>query len=113
MEALNTNRKRPSILQENDVRRLRELARKRMLNVRQEALFYGVAAETIRRAVRGETFTHLSMNPEQSEAELEAGAAASLKKLQALLAADAARKAAGDKMLAEIAAPKPRSPLDE
>ena len=93
-----------SILTEADVRRLRDLASRRMLNTRQEALFYGVNAETIRRAVRGETWTNLSMSPPASEAEMEAAAASSLAKLQSLLAADKAKREAPQKMLDEIAA---------
>lgn len=102
-----------SVLTEEDVRRLRDLASKKILDVRFEAMFYGVAAETIRRAVRGETWTKLHMNAPQTEEEMTAASTASMAKLQTLLKAEQERKTAGDKMLAELVKPTIRSPLDE
>lgn len=89
-------------LQERDVRRLRELKARGQLNVRVECMFYGVAAETIRRAVRGETWTHLLMNPAQTEVELEDAAAASLARLQKMLAGEKERAAMPDKIVEEL-----------
>ncbi len=92
-----------SILTETDVRRLRDLAARKLLNVRQEAMFHGCSAETIRRAVRGETFTKLTMAPPKSEVELEAEAAASLERFQKALKLEKDRQELPEKMLKEMA----------
>lgn len=89
-------------LTESDVRRLRQLKAEGRLNVRSECMFYGLAAETIRRAVRGETWTHLQMQVPKTNEELDAAAAASLEKLQRMLAGEKERIAAPDRMIAEL-----------
>ena len=88
-----------AILSEDDVRRMRSLKEQGLLSVRTEAVFYGVAAETIRRAVRGETFTKLHAAPPPAVDD----SAASLQRLQQMLAAERERAAAPQIMLDEIA----------
>lgn len=81
------------------VRNLREQDSAGVLRVREAARFYGVAAETLRRALRGETWNELAMTPQRTEAELELDSAASLRRIQA----DIERtRTAGNKMLEEI-----------
>lgn len=91
-----------SKLDEAAVLRLRELARSGALNVREAAGIYGVATETIRRAVRGDTFTNLQAAPRKNEQELEAEAAASQARFLALLAAEREAKNRGSKLLDEL-----------
>ena len=89
------------MLDEVAVRRLRDLKSRGMLKVRQEAMFYGVGSESIRRAVRGDTWTGLSMSPQ--EADLEGAVEASLAKLQRMLAEEKERVAMPDRVVAELA----------
>ena len=91
------------MLTEEIVRTLRDLHARGRLNVREAAGIYGVAAETIRRALRGETWTHLQMRPPKSEEEWQNEAKASEVKLLAMLAAERKRAGAGDAMLEELA----------
>ena len=89
-----------SILTEADVIRLRELASRKILNTKFEAQFYGVGTETIRRAVRGETWTRIreAQMPEQLAEEAQA----SLEKLQSLIAREKARLAIPEDALREL-----------
>jgi len=87
-----------ALLKEADVRRLRGLAAQGQLNVRLESQVLGVGAETIRRAVRGETWTKLSASTTRTEDELAKEAERSLAKLQELLA----KQPRAGKMLDEL-----------
>ena len=92
-----------SKLKGEDVRRIRDVYAKGLQSVREMAQFYGVGAETIRRAIRGETWNDLHMSPPKTEEELEAEASASYEKLLQGIAAEKERKTAGDKMVQELA----------
>ena len=91
-----------SKLTEADVRTIRNVHADGTQTVREMAQFYGVNAETIRRCLRGETWNDLQMLPYLTEEELAASAAASAEKMQELLRALEARKAAGNEMLKEL-----------
>lgn len=85
-----------STLIDSDVVRLRKLAAEGRLNVREAALFHQVGVETIRRAVRGDTFGHLG---QQSEEDLAAAAKESLERFKAMQAKESARLAQGQEIL--------------
>lgn len=91
-----------SKLKAEDVIRIRELYRKRLQNARELADFYGVGTETIRRAIRGETWNELHLQPRLTEAELEAEGAAALDRVLEGIKKEKERLAAGDNMLQEI-----------
>lgn len=99
-----------SVLKEDDVRRIRDLASSGGQSTLEMARFYGVSVETIRRAIRGETWTHLHMSPMLSEAELQAASNASAQRMLKQIAAEKERLALGDKMVEEI---KNESPFTE
>lgn len=85
-----------SVLIDSDVVRLRKLAAEGRLNVKEAALFHQVGVETIRRAVRGDTFGHLG---QKAPEELAAEAAESLKRLLAMQAAERVKLEIVDKQL--------------
>lgn len=109
-------------LTEEDVRTLRQMHLEGKLNVIEAAIIYGVAAETIRRAVRRETWTHLAMGvPKTADEWKDAGekslkkfkamnprlfpvdeGEAALEKMQAALLQVKKKGEAGDKMVAEL-----------
>jgi hypothetical protein len=89
-------------LTEDDVRRARRLASQGQLNVREFARICGVGTETLRRAVRGDTWGHVSEVEIRSDTELQSAAESSYEKLQRLLAAEKERKGAGDAMVQEL-----------
>lgn len=91
-----------SKLDDEAVLRLRELAAKGRLDTREAARVYGVATETIRRAVRGDTFTHLVRGRGKTESELAEESRASLERFQALLATERAKKQMGKQLLEEL-----------
>jgi hypothetical protein len=80
---------RAAVLTDDVVRRLRQLDRAGRVNVREAAVMYGVGAETIRRALRGETWQHVKdAPPPLREDEIAARIAASQAGLLARLAAE-------------------------
>ena len=89
-------------LTEEVVRHLRQMKREGRLNVMEASRCYGVNAETIRRAMRGETWNSLSMPVERTEEQLGVEAAASLEKLQKLLAKEKERLTAPGRMIEEL-----------
>lgn len=91
-----------SKLDEAAVLRLRSLAAAGRLDTREAARIHGVATETIRRAVRGDTFTNLQATPPKDEAQLNADAKASLARFTAMLAAEKDKTQAGTKLLDEL-----------
>lgn len=97
-------------LTEDDVRRARQLHAQGQLNVREFARICGVGTETLRRAVRGDTWGHVTEVETRSEAEMEKAAEASLAKLQRLLAEQRAVKERGEQAVAEL---QLESPLTE
>ena len=79
-------RPRPSVLTADVVIKLRELDAKGQCNVREAAEVYGVAAETIRRALRRETWKHLGREKTKTDEELAEEAGASLERFQRMIA---------------------------
>ena len=79
-------RGKASKLREEDVRTIRRLHETKEQSVVEMARFYGVNAETVRRAIRGESWNNLHMSPPKTNAELEVEAAASLARMQAAIA---------------------------
>lgn len=93
-----------SKLTADDVRQARALHAKGLLNIREYALFCGVGAETLRRAVRGETWTDISFSGTPSEEELAIAAQASAERFMQAIAMEKEKLAAGDNMLKELEA---------
>lgn len=91
-----------SILKDDDVRQLRRLNAARQLNVKDAALLYGVAPETIRRAVRGETFTHLRAAEEWTQEQTQEAQGESLARLAEKLGVTMEQLKRGDTMLEEL-----------
>lgn len=92
-----------SILKEPDVIRLRELAASGLLNTAEAARAHGVGVETIRRAVRGDTFSNLNSAPIDEE-QLSQDAAASAARMQEMIAGFKAKQAVGPAIVKELAA---------
>lgn len=88
-----------SILIDADVIRLRRLAFEGKLNVRQASQFYQVGVETIRRAVRGDTFAHLGMKDAD---ELKQEAQSSLKRFLEMRKEEEARLARNEAIVKGI-----------
>lgn len=70
-----------------------------LLNIVEMAKVHGVAAETLRRALRGETWNNLGEVQARTPEQMDKDAAASLEKMQHLISE---RNTAGDRMLKEI-----------
>ena len=81
--------------------------------MREAAGIHGVAAETIRRALRGETWTHLQMRPGKSEEDWQNEAKASEARLLAMLAAERKRAGAGDAMVEELGSEPTAAPTED
>jgi DeoR/GlpR family transcriptional regulator of sugar metabolism len=100
-------------LNEVEVMRLRDLREKGVLEVRREARALGVSVETIRRAVRGDTYAHLA-DKVRATAELAAEAQASAERFAQLVLEERERMERGDKLVEELAtSPRAAGYLEE
>jgi transposase-like protein len=88
------------ILNPEIIQRLREMELSGTLNTKEAARLYGVGTETIRRAVRGDTWRVIRspVSPEQ----LEAASAASVRKLEELIVLEQKRRAIPEQILTEL-----------
>lgn len=84
------------------VLRMRQQSLAGSFNVREAAQVYGVAVETIRRAVRGDTFGHLGAVAVISDEQLAEGAAASLEKFKKLMGQETEMKDRANSALDEL-----------
>ncbi len=92
-------------LREQDVMRIRELARKGQVNTREMARVYGVSLESIRRVIRGDTWMNLAQP--KDETELLREAAASAERFRLAIEAQKTQNEAGDKIVEELKREKP------
>ena len=88
-------------LSDVEVMRLRDLREKGVLNVRAEARALGIGVESIRRAVRGDTYAHLA-DRIKATAELAAEAQASAERFAQLVLEERERMERGDKLVEEL-----------
>jgi len=86
----------------DDVRRARTMAAQGTLKVREFAHFCGVGAETLRRAVRGETWTEVSFEELPSDEALREAAASSQERMIKAMQMERERLTAADKMVEEL-----------
>lgn len=89
-----------SKLTADNVVALRAAEARGQLNTRQAAQAYGVSVETIRRAVRGDTFGEIGQM--RATEDLDAAAAASAARMMALITQERERAALPAKLLDEI-----------
>ncbi len=95
-------KKKVTHLDDTGVLRLRQQALAGTLNVREAAQVYGVSPESIRRAVRGDTFGHLGQVSLMSDEQAARGADASLKRVQEMLAKENEGKNRANALLEEL-----------
>jgi hypothetical protein len=91
-----------SKLTPEDVVRLRAAEIRGVLNTREAARLLRVSPETIRRAVRGDTFSQLAEAIPKNEEELEQAAAESMKRFAAALAQERAVQELPAKIVNEL-----------
>lgn len=89
-----------SKLTAEDVSMLRDADARGVLNVREAARFLGVGAETIRRALRGETWNSVALPP--STEEIDRAAAESLERMKKLLAGEKEKAKEPERLLDEM-----------
>lgn len=92
-----------SKLRGEDVRTIRQVLAEGTQSTKEMARFYGVGVETIRRAARGDTWTELPPAPTaETIQQIDEAAAASMRKMQAMLAAEHARLAIPAQAIADL-----------
>lgn len=91
-----------AVLNELEVRHIRQLLDGKKETAAAISRSYKVSVETIRRIGRRESWGWLSEVPVRSEEDLQAGAEASLAKLQRLMAEDKEKGKRGDELVKEL-----------
>lgn len=96
------NRAPMAKLTEHEVRLIKQQAAKG-IRAAELARVYGLAAETVRRILRGETWTWVSIEPPRSEEQIAAEAQSSLERIQAAMQQERKMAEQADGAVEEIA----------